>query len=224
MSAITPVYGWPFQQLPDPPDGASLGEDLALAIEATVASLIGTLTPRVDALEDRTYRDSILVSSSVASITFSAIPTDIGCLRILWTARDTNTGFVAEGINMRVNGDTGGNYASQYVQGSNSSASSAATSVTATSASVGLLSMADNTAGVYGTGVIEITGWDTPHASNLGFNFQSAIISPSLTTSWTNNGGGIYRGAGPYSSITLFPAAGNFASGSKFYLLGQRWP
>jgi hypothetical protein len=36
MTVFTPVYGWPFQALGDPPDGPNLGEDLALAIEATM--------------------------------------------------------------------------------------------------------------------------------------------------------------------------------------------
>lgn len=36
---VTPIYGWPYHALTDPPDGADLGEDLALAIEATVSGL-----------------------------------------------------------------------------------------------------------------------------------------------------------------------------------------
>lgn len=39
MADVTPEYGWPYQEASDPPDGASLGEDLALAIEATVESI-----------------------------------------------------------------------------------------------------------------------------------------------------------------------------------------
>lgn len=35
----TPVYSLPFQSLTDPPDGASLGEDLALALEAQLARI-----------------------------------------------------------------------------------------------------------------------------------------------------------------------------------------
>jgi len=41
--ATTPTYGWPYQSLSDPPDGPNLGEDLALAIEATVAALAATV-------------------------------------------------------------------------------------------------------------------------------------------------------------------------------------
>lgn len=36
---VTPVYGWPYQSLTDPPDGPSLGEDLALAIEESLSDV-----------------------------------------------------------------------------------------------------------------------------------------------------------------------------------------
>lgn len=39
MPVFTPTYGWPFQALTDPPDGPNLGEDLALAIEATMKTV-----------------------------------------------------------------------------------------------------------------------------------------------------------------------------------------
>lgn len=48
MSATTPHYGWPYQTLTDPPDGAGLGEDLALAIEATVQGLDTQLNTQID--------------------------------------------------------------------------------------------------------------------------------------------------------------------------------
>lgn len=39
MADTTPVYGWPYQEASDPPDGATLGQALAEAIEATVDSI-----------------------------------------------------------------------------------------------------------------------------------------------------------------------------------------
>lgn len=37
----TPVYGWPYHELTDPPDGAALGKNLAEAIEASVSRIDG---------------------------------------------------------------------------------------------------------------------------------------------------------------------------------------
>ena len=49
--ATTPGFGWPYQTLSDPPNGAILGEDLALAIEATVQSQVAALATRLDTIE-----------------------------------------------------------------------------------------------------------------------------------------------------------------------------
>lgn len=45
--AITPVYGWPYQALADPPDGPELGEDLALAAETTVSGIDAVLAATI---------------------------------------------------------------------------------------------------------------------------------------------------------------------------------
>ena len=47
MPGTTTIYGWPYQELADAPDGPNLGQDLADAIETTVDSI----DDRVDALE-----------------------------------------------------------------------------------------------------------------------------------------------------------------------------
>lgn len=39
MASVTPVYGWPYQGLLDPPHGPNLGEKGLLAVEATVAGV-----------------------------------------------------------------------------------------------------------------------------------------------------------------------------------------
>jgi hypothetical protein len=36
---VTPIYSLPYQALADPPDGAGLGEDLALAVEAEMVRI-----------------------------------------------------------------------------------------------------------------------------------------------------------------------------------------
>ncbi len=43
--ANTPVFGWPYQGRLDQPHGPNLGEKLALAIEATVNSIVGQWLP-----------------------------------------------------------------------------------------------------------------------------------------------------------------------------------
>lgn len=45
----TPTFGWPYQSLSDPPDGASLGEDGFVAADATVAGISAALTAETTA-------------------------------------------------------------------------------------------------------------------------------------------------------------------------------
>jgi hypothetical protein len=49
MPLTTPVYGWPYQTLTDAPDGPNLGEDLALAIEATLQSNLASINSSLSA-------------------------------------------------------------------------------------------------------------------------------------------------------------------------------
>jgi len=46
MPATTPTYAWPYQVAGDAPDGAGLGQNLALAIEATLSGLAVPSLPR----------------------------------------------------------------------------------------------------------------------------------------------------------------------------------
>lgn len=51
MADTTPIYGFPFLELGDPPDLASGLEDLATAVEADLAATNTALDARLDALE-----------------------------------------------------------------------------------------------------------------------------------------------------------------------------
>ena len=92
---FTPIYGWPYQSLFDPPDGAELGEDLALAIEATLNGLItgsiggpiAALDTRIDTLEADTAHYGCRLYKTAQSIPTGAATT------ISWTSpepEDTN--------------------------------------------------------------------------------------------------------------------------------------
>lgn len=79
MASTTANYGWPYQDPTDPPDGASLGEDLAVAIDTDVAAIDARVTAAeadiVDlaVLIDQRTTDAAAISSttlvSVLSVT-----------------------------------------------------------------------------------------------------------------------------------------------------------
>lgn len=51
MADTTPRYSFPFQEAGDPPDGGSLGQDLAEAVETSLGTLEDNAESRLDALE-----------------------------------------------------------------------------------------------------------------------------------------------------------------------------
>lgn len=102
----TPVYGLPFQGLTDQPDGASLGEDLALAVEAELARIDGDVSgidTRVTTLEGTSllvassYKTSGDTSTAPAfvithSLTFTAVSGEVYTARWSGSISGSNSG------------------------------------------------------------------------------------------------------------------------------------
>lgn len=61
--ANTPIYGFPYQGLNDPPDGPSLGEDLATAIETKFSSVDSAISA-INALAPTVASSTVNVSTS----------------------------------------------------------------------------------------------------------------------------------------------------------------
>jgi len=120
----------------------------------------------------------------------------------------------------RINGDTGNNYNTQYTQ-SAATAVSGAAQTAAAFANVGLQPVAAALAGTFAIGNLHFAGLDAPsgHTSILPWTFDNTIQSPA-TGQWVQQGGGTWNGAAPYTTITIFPEAGNWIAGSQFSLEG----
>lgn len=88
MPGTTPVYGWPFQALTDSPDGAALGEDLALAIEDTLADATSRLVMKAN----DTSRASTTTASADSELSISLGP---GNWRVdVWIVMDGDGGDI----------------------------------------------------------------------------------------------------------------------------------
>lgn len=213
--ATTPVYGWDYQTLADPPNGASLGENLANDIEATVTAL-NTRVVATEADVALRYRATQLVSSATAAVTFTSIPSTLRRLQVSWTARST-TAAVAANLRCRVNNDSGGNYNGNFTQQNNVTITGNV-QVAATFWQVGVITGATATANNFGSGTIWIPGWNAPHA-NINHQHTSHVYE-AAATSWFETGGGLYFAAGPYTRLDFFCDAGNVDVNSEFLLLG----
>ena len=170
------------------------------------------------------YSQRQTLTATAASVTFTGIPSaGLRRLRISYMARADNATTV-QFTQMRVNGDATGVYFYQYGLAQNAAFAAAPGSGT-TSAIAGLNPAASAALGVYGSGQIELVGWDDgglAGSSRLNYTFVSQAMGPTTATFTTAWGGGFYSVARPYTSLTLFPQTGNWVAGSDFQLEG--WP
>jgi hypothetical protein len=212
--ATTPVFTWPYQALTDPPDGPNLGEDLALAIEATVVSYAGQIAATNAAMP---YRARTKLASPAAAITMSSIPSTLRSLRVKWLARG-NDASTWNGMHIRVNGSASAVYSSVWAE-NNVAGLSRGTVTAQTQSLLGLCINAGSAGGLFASGVIDFPGWDSSAASaGLTFLFKSAH---DIASGVTYDGFGKYAAAGPYTSLTFFPAAGSFIAGTDIQLIGE---
>jgi len=154
------------------------------------------------------------LSTATASITFSSIPATFTHLQLRILVRNTST---SNGYSMRMNSDTGNNYARHLLIGDGSAASAA--SVTSTSSMVlSDAAISTSTASVFGSSVCDI------------LDYANTNKTKTIRTlgGFDNNGnGGIFFNSGLWfatpaavTTLTITPDAGNFAQYSQFALYG----
>ena len=85
---------------------------------------------------------------------------------------------------------------------------------------IGAMVGASAGAGVFASGNVTFTGWDSPHSTSLGHTFLSQALGNLVANFFAQYGGGIYFNTGPYTSLTIIPQTGNFVAGSDFQIEG----
>lgn len=67
MPGSTPIYGLPYDSLTDPPDGADMGEDLALEIEAELARIDAAVPLAFPLASIAVVQTSVVTTASVVA-------------------------------------------------------------------------------------------------------------------------------------------------------------
>lgn len=155
------------------------------------------------------------LGSPAASVTFSAIPAHTS-LRLHWHARCDGSGST-QLLLMRVNGDTGSTYHRQYTEAIGGGGSGSSGSTGQSSLLGGQVAATSATANYFAGGSMTWTGWAGAAGWPTVVSTCSAFVT-GATTSTVGTYCGQYTVAGPYTSITLYPASGNFVAGSTFSL------
>lgn len=164
------------------------------------------------------YRQDNTLGSAANSVAFSSIPTTLKRLRVHWAIRGD---AASSGILLsRINSNSGANYHYQTTFSFNTTVGASA-GISQTSWNLGNFPVGSGT-GTWACGSMDIIGWDAPHANYLCATSQSGYVEslPVGVQNYSQALAYIGSSASGYTSISLFQAAGNFQTGSRFSVEG----
>ena len=158
-------------------------------------------------------------NGSASTITFSSIPTDFTHLQVRCYLRGVRS-FAAEQVYIRLNGDTGNNYAYHYLYGDGS----AVTSSGAASSNVILtheMPAANETANIYSVMIADILDWQNTNKNKtvrlLAGHDNNANTGVYAAKAWLSSG--FRNNTAAITSLSVL-SNGAFTSASRFDLYG----
>lgn len=157
---------------------------------------------------------SQILSGTTAFITFSGLPAVFNFLRLEWRVH-LDTGGPTD-LLMQIDGVTTANYLWSKMEAASATQSNFHAGAAATVMKIGAVS--GDSPGYFASGSFSIAGWSTG-TGDLSTSGTSTLFD-SNTVDYIGAYGALYAGAGPHTSIKIFPAANNFIAGSQFLLYG----
>ena len=159
-----------------------------------------------------------ILGTAQSSITFSNLgnfSSTYKHLQLRFAARTTRNGAI-DLINLRFNGDTGGNYSLHRLTGNGSSVASAGANGQS-SFYVGIIAGATAGGSQFGAGVADLLD-----VYSTTKNKTSRALTGTTTGPEINIYSGAWYNTNSVTSFNLFPLEGNFVVGSRFSLYGIR--
>jgi hypothetical protein len=162
---------------------------------------------------------STTLTSSVATVTLSSIPSTFTDLVVKFMARTDASGFTNDPMGLRFNGVTTSNYAYTFLRGDGSgSGTTYSPMTTETSGYVALINASTATSNTFSNGEVYIPNYtSSTQKPSSAFTAMENNSSTAYVTVTANLG----TATTAISSITFLSRNGaNFISGSSFYLYG----
>ena len=161
------------------------------------------------------------LSSSAASVTFSAIPNTYTDLVLRVSTRDTRTASgPLIGFTLRVNNDFGSNYSSTKLIGNGSTASSSRQSnYDGVSPIANTGDIGTSTADTFNNGEIYFSNYTSTGSKPISV-FNISENNNATTGIQTEVWASLYRGTSAISTIVLTADGTAFKAGSSFFLYG----
>lgn len=155
--------------------------------------------------------------SSSGTVTFSSIPSTYKHLQVRYIARSARTGATTDELAIRLNSDSGANYARHRLTGDGATAA-ASGQASQTEIAFNQVPTTDSTASIFGTGIIDILDYSstTKNKTTRALVGQDQNGSGSVRLN-----SGLWMNTAAVSTVYLFATVGtNFLSGSSFALYG----
>lgn len=157
------------------------------------------------------------LTSSAASVTFSSIPSTYTDLVVRYSARGATN---IDTVTMRINADSSVLYSYRSLQGNGGSASSTNDGGGDTQISIPYGVVGSTlTASTFSSGEIYVPNYTVAQNRQISTHQTQENNAASSGMAVT---AGLYRSTTAISTIALFGSAGNFASGSSFFLYGLK--
>ena len=164
-----------------------------------------------------TLISSNVLTTSAASVTFSAIPATYTDLVLRISARKDGGGNT---FKVQFNSDTATNYSNTVLTG-NSSAASSTRNTSQVYVRVFGANESTFTANSFGSSEVYIPSYTVSQNKPIGNFGVSENNSAAADAAFINATAGLWQNTAAITSIVITdPAAGNFVSGSSFYLYG----
>ena len=155
-------------------------------------------------------------SGGASTITFSSIPATYQHLQLRWIARSERAA-AQDFVDIRLNSDTGANYAAHLLYGDGATASAAAY-VSNTSAGVIFMPASTATASVFGTGVMDILDYANTNKYKTTRILGGADINGSGRSVL---GSGVWMNTAAVTTLTIITDnASTYSQYSSFALYG----
>jgi len=160
----------------------------------------------------------ITLSSDASSVTFSGLGayTDYQHLQIRLVGRSAEGTGGARDLYIRLNGDTGNNYAWHYLTGNGSSVFASAGTSTNTIAGRPTFPRDGNPAGEFGAAVVDLLDASST-SKNTTVRFLSGVVSGEDSIALSS---GLFVDTSAITSIQLYQNIGDLATGSRASLYG----
>jgi hypothetical protein len=169
---------------------------------------------------------TVTLSEATSTVTFTGIPSGYKHLQIRAIGRTNRTNYSVEQVRMRLNSDSGSNYATHQLGGDGATPYSFTPGTSSTFMLVGQIGTSiagTNTSGAFVTDILDYASTDKNRTiRTLAGVDPSATISGTVYGAVTFSSGVWMNSTTPISSITLSTElSGNFTSGS-FALYGVK--